>query len=103
VTFRGKGRAGTAAGIAVAVLYVLVAQLSFRSAISPRRALFDGTGPPQPYQWVNPPPQLAQYNRPSSDQGTMPLAQHSVPFNLNTSDGQASLIFPPDGVEFMAG
>ena len=98
-----KGRGRIAVGIAIACLYIFVALLSFRGALAPRRVLFDGTGPPQPYQWVTPPPQLAQYSHPASDMGTMPLSAHSPPFNLNTADAQASVIFPPDGVLAMAG
>src|SRR5205814_8434328 len=48
------------AGVATAVLYVLVAQLSFRVGLFPARPLYDGGGPPSPYRWVNPPPDLKQ-------------------------------------------
>ena len=93
------------AGIAIAALYVVVAQLSFRGGLVPTRPLDDGTGPPPPYRWVNPPPELAVGNTlPSSGTGTTPIGSKNSPaYNVNTDDGQASVIFPPDGIVPMAG
>src|SRR5207237_1931826 len=94
-----------AVGVAIAALYVLVAQLSFRGGLVPTRPLYDGTGPPPRYRWVNPPPELAQGNiAPSSGTGSTPIGPKNTPaYNLNTDDGQASIIFPPDGIQPMAG
>jgi hypothetical protein len=93
------------AGVAIAVLYVLVAQLSFRGGLLPTRPLYDGTGPLPPYRWVNPPPDLGHTNtKPTSASGTVDLASLKTNgFNLNTDDGQASVIFPPGGIVPMAG
>jgi hypothetical protein len=98
-------RKGIAAGVAIAALYVVVAQLSFRGGLVPTRPLDDGTGPPPKYNWVNPPADLANGNRsPSSGTGTTPIGPaHSPAYNVNTDDGQASVIFPPDGIVPMAG
>jgi len=93
------------AGVAIAVLYVVVAQLSFRSGLAPTRPLYDGTGPPPPYRWVTPPAELAATNtKPSSGSGTTPIGPKSAPaYNINTDDGQASIIFPPDGIVVVSG
>jgi hypothetical protein len=98
-------RAQIATGVALAALYVVVASLSFRGGLLPIRPLFDGSGPPPPYRWVKPPPDLAQGNvLPTSAHGTMPItAKGSDAYNLNTDDGQASIIFPPNGVQPKAG
>ncbi len=89
-----------AAGVALAALYVVVAQVSFRGGLVPARPLADGIGPPAVYQWVHPPPELQQGNvLPSAGQGPMTInAAGSPGYNLNTDDGQAAVIFPPDGV-----
>jgi hypothetical protein len=92
-------------GIGIAALYVAVAQLSFKGGLVPTRPLYDGTGPPPRYNWVNPPPDLAAGNRPpSSGSGTTPIGpKHTPAYNVNTDDGQASVIFPPDGIVPMPG
>jgi hypothetical protein len=94
-----------AAGLGIAALYVAVAQVSFRGGLVPTKPLYDGTGPPPQYNWVNPPPDLAANNKkPSSGSGTTPIGpKHSPAYNVNTDDGQASVIFPPDGIVPMAG
>jgi len=94
-----------ASGVAIAALYVVVAQLSFRDGLVPTKPLYDGTGPPPPYRWVNPPPELAKTNtKPSSGSGTTPIGpKHSPAYNVNTDDAQASVIFPPDGIVPMPG
>jgi hypothetical protein len=94
-----------AAGVAIAALYVTVAQLSFRGGLAPTRPLYDGTGPPPPYRWVNPPPDLATRNTlPSPGAGTTPIGPKDSPaYNLYTDDGQASIIFPPDGMVLVPG
>ena len=96
---------GIAAGVAIAALYVVVAQLSFKGGLLPTRPLYDGTTAVQPYRWVNPPPDLQHGNtKPTSATGTFPISgKTSPPVNLNTDDGQASLIFPPGGIVLAAG
>lgn len=94
-----------AAGVAIAALYVLVAQLSFRGGLLPIRPLYDGSGPLAPYRWVTPPTDLSHNNAaPTSASGTFQIGPKNSPaINLNTDDGQVSVIFPPDGVVPMAG
>ena len=89
----------------MATLYVLVAQLSFRGGLLPIRPLYDGTGPLAPYRWVNPPSDFKHTNvAPTSASSTFQIGpKHSPPINLNTDDGQVSVIFPPDGVVPMTG
>jgi hypothetical protein len=96
---------GVAAGVAIAALYIVVAQLSFNGGLVPVRPLYDGTGPLPPYRWVNPPSSLSHGNTPpSSATGSVKIGpKHTPAYNLNTDDGQASLIFPPDGIVPMAG
>jgi len=94
-----------AVGVAIAALYVVVAQLSFRGGLAPTRPLYDGTGPPPPYRWVNPPSELAASNTvPSPGAGSTPIGPKGSPaYNLNTDDGQSSIIFPPDGIVVLPG
>jgi len=96
---------GIAAGVAIAALYVLVAQLSFRGGLLPTRPLYDGTQPLAPYRWVNPPPDIGHTNTPpSSASGTVTFASLKTNgYNLNTDDGQASVIIPPGGIVPMPG
>ena len=96
---------GIAAGVAIAALYVVVAQLSFRGGLVPWRTLYDGYTPPQKYRWVNPPSDLKHGNTPPTPAtGTFKIGpKHSPPYNLNTDDTLVSVIFPPDGIVPMAG
>ncbi|MGZ4205848.1 MAG: hypothetical protein ACXVQW_11210 [Actinomycetota bacterium] len=98
-------RLSGAVGISLAILYVGVALVSFRSGLVPVRPLYDSGSAPPPYRWVNPPANLKAGNTlPSAGQGTMTItAKGSPAYNLNTDDGQASLIFPPNGVVPKAG
>src|SRR5207237_6082477 len=79
------------AGVAIAALYVVVAQLSFPGGLVPTRPLDDGTGPPPKYRWVKPPAELAQGNiAPSSGAGATTIgAKESPAYSVNTDDGQA--------------
>jgi len=94
-----------AAGVAIAAVYVIVAQVSFRTGLVPVRPLYDGTQSVQPYRWVNPPSDLKHGNiPPSSASGTVVLASlNTNGYNLNSDDGQASVIVPPGGIVPMAG
>jgi hypothetical protein len=98
-------RRGIVAGVAIAALYVVVSQLSFHNGLVPVRPLYDGTTTVQPYRWVDPPPDLKHGNvAPTSASGSFKIGStHTPPVNLNTDDGQVSVIFPPDGIVPMAG
>jgi hypothetical protein len=79
---------------AVVAAYVGLAALSGRLSPVSRGPLLDGTGPAQPYRWVNPPPALAAANQPpSSLVGSVPLTpQGSLTTSLISSDGQVTVI-----------
>ena len=72
-------RTGRALGLAAVTAYVGLA--SWSGALSPlaRGPLLDGTGPPQAYRWVNPPPDLAATNiEPSSLRKRLPLTARAT-------------------------
>jgi hypothetical protein len=79
------------AGPAVAGLYLLMALITPHLSGRPLRPLFDGFAPPQPYAWVNPPPEFAKDNRKPADAGQdVNLGPDgSVASNTTTADGQA--------------
>jgi hypothetical protein len=78
----------------VVVAYVGLAALSGHLSPVSRGPLLDGTGPAQPYRWVNPPPALTAANKPpSSLVGSVPLTpQGSLTTSFITSDGQVTVI-----------
>jgi hypothetical protein len=72
-------------------LYILSAVL-VQSAGHPVFPLFDGFGPPAPYQWVNPPPEAAANNQPPlPGAGEISLEGPTQNFFVTTEDGQGSL------------
>lgn len=80
-----------ATGLALAAVYVLVALVTPRLTGRPLRPLFDGFAPPQPYAWVNPPPEFAKDNRKPA-QASQDVAigpEGSAASNSTTADGQA--------------
>lgn len=80
-------------GAAVIAAYVLAALAS----PLPVRPIFDGLAPPQPYQWVDPPPEFARDNTtPKAITETIELDRKkgSVEASVSTSEGQATLISP---------
>lgn len=84
-------------GIAAAALYVLVAAVSFDAGLFPARPLYDGTAPPEPYRWVDPPRDLAGGNQPpSSQRETLNVDEAREGTSLNTDDRQAFVIIEPD-------
>jgi hypothetical protein len=67
--------------------------LSSRLSPLARHPLLDGTGTPQPYRWVTPPPAQASSNQqPSSVTQTIDLAQAGGSGYVFTPDGQAAVI-----------
>jgi hypothetical protein len=85
-----------ALGLAAAVVYVTGAALSGHLSVFARRPILDGTGPPVPYAWVSPPPELASTNKPpaSGDFTVRMGANGSRPDTLSTADAQVTLILP---------
>jgi hypothetical protein len=80
----------------VAVIAAYVALAAFSGHLSPvsRGPLLDGTGPAQPYRWVNPPPALAASNKPpSSLVSSVPLTPDgSLTASFISSDAQITVI-----------
>jgi hypothetical protein len=73
--------------------YLAAALLSSRLSPLARHPLLDGTGTPQPYRWVSPPPGQISSNRdPSSVTQTVDLAKSGGSGYVFTPDGQAALI-----------
>jgi hypothetical protein len=84
------------AGAVSVTVYAALAALSGHLSPLARGPLLDGIGPPQPYRWVSPPPDLASNNQPpSSGVFHIPLdAGGSRPEVFVTSDNQVTVIVP---------
>jgi hypothetical protein len=83
------------AGLGAAVVLAYVASALLSSHLSPlaRHPLLDGTGTPQPYRWVSPPPAQASTNQqPASVTQNVNLAQAGGSGYVFTPDGQAAVI-----------
>jgi hypothetical protein len=91
------GRRAAAAGIAAVIVYAALAAVSGRLGPLSRRPLLDGSSP-QPYEWVNPPPELASTNiKPKPNDFKLLVRIGHVPADtLPTTDGQVILIIPKD-------
>jgi hypothetical protein len=96
----GRRRA-LAAGLGVALVYLMLAALSGRLSPLARRPLLDGYVPTQ-YNYVSPPPELAESNQPpAAGDFTLQLTERgSSPDVLASDDRQFTLIpvkgtFPP--------
>jgi hypothetical protein len=83
-------------GLLSVTVYAALAALSGRLSPLDRGPLLDGIGPPQPYRWVNPPPDLASGNQPpSSGVFHVPLgAGGSTARTFVTSDNQITIVVP---------
>jgi hypothetical protein len=78
-------------GVVAAGLYIVSAVL-VRSTGHPVFPLFDGFGPPQPYRWVSPPPEVVAQNQPPlPGAGEVSLKGPAQNFFVTTEDGQASV------------
>src|SRR5581483_9001657 len=78
-------------GALVIALYALAALLTH----VPVRPLFDGAGPPLPYNWVNPPSGFSNNKKPKPFSQDVDIGKKgSVGANVATNDGQAVLILP---------
>jgi len=97
-------RRAAVAGVAAVALYVAFAAFSGRLGPLTRAPLLDGTSP-QPYRWVNPPPELRSTNLTPEPSGFSLIVRHGhVPADtLPSSDGQTILIVPEDFTEPPAG
>jgi hypothetical protein len=89
-------RGAIGAGLVSMAAYIALAAVSGHLSPLARGPLLDGIGPPQPYRWVNPPPDLAPDNvPPSSGVFHVPLeAGGSAQTAFVTSDNQVTLIVP---------
>jgi hypothetical protein len=93
-------RRGVAIGGGAAVLvYVIIAALTAGWGHTVR-PMFDSTGGPAPYQWVNPPARFAPGNvKPKAVKSTIAFQDgRSVPITLNTQDGQLLLGLPSGAI-----
>jgi hypothetical protein len=100
-----SGRRALASGVAAAAVYAALAALSGWLSPLARGPLLDGLGPPLPYRWVSPPPELADGNvPPSAGVFRVELGPGgSKPATFVTSDNQVTLIVPADAIGPRAG
>jgi hypothetical protein len=93
------------AGAVAVGAYAALAGLSGHLSPLARGPLLDGIGPPQAYNWVNPPPDLASTNRqPSSGVFHVPLdANGSRAEVFVTSDNQVTVVVPAKAFDRKAG
>jgi hypothetical protein len=89
-------RVVVASGLLVVVAYLALAVWSGRISPLARGPLLDGLGPPAPYRWVTPPPELAATNQPPSrGRFDVPLGDGgSEARTFVLSDNQVTLILP---------
>jgi hypothetical protein len=85
-----------ATGLCVAVVYVSAAIWSGQLSPLARRPLLDGLAPPEPYRWVEPPPELASTNVAPTRQSFRIELQGtgSETTAITTDDAQVTMIFP---------
>lgn len=92
-------RATAWGGAAATLLYIVAAWASFRGGLAPVRPLYDGTAPPAPYRWVDPPANLATGNQQAlPGDGTVEIAAPN-PATVATQDGQAVVTIPAGAFE----
>jgi hypothetical protein len=98
-------RKAVVAGLVFVTVYAASAALSGHLSPLAKGPLLDGIGPPQPYRWVNPPPDLASTNQPpSSGVFHVPLDPNgSRPEVFVTSDNQVTIVVPQGAFPKKAG
>jgi hypothetical protein len=98
-------RAVIVVGLVAVTVYTALAALSGHLSPLARGPLLDGLGPPQPYRWVAPPPDLASDNvPPSSGVFHVPLdADGSRPEVFVTSDNQVTVVVPKQAFDVKPG
>jgi hypothetical protein len=75
------------AGAGLVALYVVVAFVTAQVSSRPVLPLFDGFAPPVPYNWVNPPPELAAGNTvPPPVERQFPVGPEGAPASNASSD-----------------
>lgn len=91
-----------AIGAALSAAYLVVTVMSWNAGLVPVRPLYEGSGPPRPYRWVDPPPELANGNeKPEPGQGDVEVSKASA--GVNTGDFQATFSPAPKGFAPKAG
>lgn len=99
---RRAGPAGAARkpGLALALLYAVVAAVTHVLVPEAGRPLFDGFAPPPPYNYVSPPPELAAGNFPAQPARTaVTLGEGgSEAINVSTPDAQAIVTLPAGAI-----
>lgn len=102
---RARGPHALLLGGALAILYLSVATLSYRSGLLPIRPLYEGTAPPAPYRWVSPPKDLAAGNvPPARGSGTVRFTpKGSEASAVATDDAQAIVAFQDGSIKPKAG
>jgi hypothetical protein len=98
-------RKAIVAGLVCVTVYAALAAMSGHLSPLANGPLLDGIGPPQPYRWVNPPPDLAATNQPpSSGVFHVPLDPNgSRPEVFVTSDNQITIVVPKGAFPTKAG
>jgi hypothetical protein len=98
---RHRRSIAVAAGLGLSLTYIAAAMVSGHISPLARHPVLDGTGTPQPYRWVSPPPgQVSSNQPPASKQAVLNLAKDGGSGFVTTSDGQVNVIvgknaFPP--------
>jgi len=87
------------AGMAILVLYLVVAAATIGLGAHRVRPLFEGIGPSAPYRWVKPPPLFAPDNvAPKPLTADIPFPEMDKATQLGTGDGQFQLNVPAHGI-----
>jgi hypothetical protein len=91
-----RGRTALAVGTLVSLAYVASAAVSGHLSPLARRPMLDGLIPPTAYRWVDPPPEVADTNKPpkSQDFGVELGQAGSKTAVLTTDDAQVTVILP---------
>ena len=81
------------AGLAVAVVYVVVAAISGHLSPLARRPTLDGLGPLMPYRWVAPPPEVQNNEPPTPGSFLLPVREGRTDADVVfTEDAQVTMI-----------
>jgi hypothetical protein len=94
-----------ALGIGLAAAYAAGAALSGHESVLARHPLLDGIAPPPPYDWVSPPPDLAQGNVvPKPKAYTIKLGAGGTEAGVfSTPDLQATVVFQRNAIPAESG
>jgi hypothetical protein len=93
-----RSRWGALAGGAIAIVYVTVAALTSGLSGRPTLPLFEGTGPPAPYQWVEPPCDFKTGNVvPQPTSAVIPMNAQGNEIGSVTQPGSQAIVTPQAG------